>query len=182
MLTIQIAGGRFFDNKNQIFITTDPVELQLEHSLISLSKWEAKWTKPFLDNKEKTPEQILDYIRCMTLNKKKVDPIVYQLLTQDQLLQIKEYIDAPMTATWFSDDKKNKRRSREIITAEIIYYWMIALNIPSEYQKWHLNRLLTLIRVCSIKNAPPKKMSKKDIMRQNHSLNAARRAATNSRG
>lgn len=182
MLTINIEGGRFFDNRTNMFIVTDPVELQLEHSLISLSKWEAKWNKPFLDNKDKTPEQMLDYIRCMTMNKKKVDPKVYQLLTEENLMDIKNYIDSPMTATWFADDKKHRRPSREIITAEIIYYWMIAQNIPPEYQKWHLNRLLTLIRVCSIKNAPPKKMGKKDIARQNRSLNAARRASTHSRG
>lgn len=182
MLTINIEGGKFFDNKNNMFITTEPVELRLEHSLISLSKWESKWTKPFLDNKDKTSEEMIDYIRCMTLNKN-VDPKVYYLLTNDDLSKIKTYIDAPMTATWFSEDKRSRHpRSREIVTAEIIYYWMIAQNIPPEYQKWHLNRLLTLIRVCSVKNAPPKKMRNKDIMRQNQALNAARRRATKSRG
>lgn len=181
MLTIRIPEGRFFNNNTQEFITTKAVELQLEHSLISLSKWEAKWNKPFLDNKEKKPEEMLDYIRCMTLNKN-VDPKIYELLSKDALLSIKEYIEAPMTATWFTEDKKRRRPNREVITAEIIYYWMIAQNIPPEYQKWHLNRLLTLIRVCSIKNTPPKKMREKDVMKQNRQLNAARCKARHTRG
>lgn len=181
MLTIHVPEGRFFNDKTNEFIYTKPVDLQLEHSLISLSKWEAKWKKPFLDNKDKTPEEMLDYIRCMTLTKN-VDPKIYEILSKEALISIRDYIQDPMTATWFSDDKKNRRPNREIITAEIIYYWMIAQNIPPEYQKWHINRLLTLIRVCSIKNAPPKKMSKKDIMRQNRQLNAARRKSLHTRG
>ena len=180
MLVLHIPKGQFFNNRTQQFVYTEPFDLQLEHSLISLSKWESKWNKPFITEHEKTPEEMMDYIRCMTINKK-VDDSIYDLLTEEQFIQIKNYIDAPMTATWFSDDKK-KRRSREIITAEIIYYWMIASNIPPEYQKWHLNRLLTLIKVCSIKNTPPKKMGKKDIMNQNRQLNAARRQARRSRG
>jgi hypothetical protein len=180
MLTIHIPKGQFFNNKTQTFFYMDAFDLQLEHSLISLSKWEAKWLKPFLTDKEKTPEELLDYVRCMTINKK-VDPLIYDLLTEEHFIQIRDYINSPMTATWFSDDKK-RSRSREIITAEIIYYWMIASNIPPEYQKWHLNRLLTLIKVCSIKNTPPKKMNKKDVMRQNSRLNAARRHAAHSRG
>ncbi len=182
MLIIEIPGGEFYDEKTERFIQTKPVELQLEHSLISLSKWESKWEKPFLDNKEKTPEELIDYIRFMTLNKN-VDPYIYYLLNQETLMEIKKYMDSPMTATWFAEDKKKKRgRSREIITAEIIYYWMIALNIPFECQKWHLNRLITLVRVCGIKNAPPQKMSKKNIIKQNQQLNAARRKALNSKG
>lgn len=181
MLTIHVPGGRFFNNKTQEFLYTNPVDLQLEHSLISLSKWESKWEKPFLDNKNKTPEEMLDYIRCMTLNKN-VDPKIYETLDKDALLKIQKYIEAPMTATWFSKDTKKGRPNREVITAEIIYYWMIAQNIPYVYEKWHLNRLLTLIRVCSIKNAPPKKMNKQEIMRQNKQLNAARRKSRHTRG
>ena len=182
MLQVDVPEMEYFDEKTERFVHTDAVSFQIEHSLISLSKWESKWNKPFLDNKAKTPEELLDYIRCMTLTKN-VDPLAYLNIPEDILKEINAYIESPMTATWFSDDKtKNKRRSREIITAEIIYYWMIALNIPFECQKWHLNRLLTLIRVCSIKNAPPKKMGRKDILRNNARLNAARRQHLNTKG
>lgn len=136
--------------------------------------------KPFLDNKTpKTTAETLDYIRCMTITQN-VDPEVYKFLTVENIKAINDYIDAPMTATTFS--QQNTSRSREIVTSELIYYWMIALNVPMKCEKWHLNRLLTLIRVCNIKNTPPKKMSRKDIMSRNAALNAARRKQLNSKG
>lgn len=182
MFQVEIPGTEYYDEANNRFVYTEHITFQIEHSLISLSKWEAKWNKPFLNDKPKSSEELIDYIRCMTLTEN-VNPLVYLSIPDDILTQINSYIEAPMTATWFSDDKiKNKRRSREIITAEIIYYWMIALNIPFECQNWHLNRLLTLIRVCSIKNAPAKKMRGKDILRNNAKLNAARRRSLNTKG
>ena len=136
--------------------------------------------KPFLDNKKpKTTAETLDYIRCMTITQN-VNPEVYKFLTVENIKAINDYIDAPMTATTFS--QQNTSRSREIVTSELIYYWMIALNVPMKCEKWHLNRLLTLIRVCNIKNTPPKKMSRKDIMSRNAALNAARRKQLNSKG
>jgi hypothetical protein len=110
-----------------------------------------------------------------------VKPEAYQYLSRDNIAQINKYIEAPMTATTFSDDKRQSG-GREIVTSELIYYWLIALNIPPEYQKWHLNRLLTLIKVCNIKNQPPKKRSKRDIMSRNAALNAARRKQLNTKG
>ena len=180
MLTITIPATEKFDEINGVFIYSKEQTLQLEHSLISISKWESKWCKPFLGKQEKTTEEIIDYIKCMTLNPN-VSSDVYECLTQANISAINEYIGAPMTATYFSDDKKQKS-GREVVTAELIYYWMIALNIPFECQKWHLNRLLTLVKVCSIKNAPPKKMSKKQTASKYAQLNAARRQQLNSRG
>ena len=180
MLEIKVPGRELYDETRNLFITTHDTKLTLEHSLISLSKWESKWCKPFLSKESKTTEQVIDYIRCMTLTQN-VDPNVFKCFDPLSIKKINEYIEAPMTATWFSE-KNNKTPSREIITSELIYYWMIALGIPFECQKWHLNRLLTLIRVCSIKNQPPKKMSTKDILSRNTSLNAARRAVLKSKG
>ena len=177
MLLINIPQTELYDEVKNEFTFVKKQTLVLEHSLLSLSKWESKWHKPFLSVKEKTSEEMLDYVRCMTLNKN-VGPLAYKLLTPSDIDRINKYIDDKATATWFSDDKKkNKRRSREVITAEIIYWWMIAQQIPFECQKWHLNRLLTLIRVCSIKNEGNKKMSPKAIGKQNAKLNAARHAA-----
>ena len=179
MLKIRIPSLEVYDEKNDLFITIPDTELQLEHSLISISKWESKWCKPFLKNEEKTNEELLDYIQCMTLNQN-VDPLVYKYIPINLIKQISEYIEAPMTATTFSENSKG--RSKEIITNEIIYYWMVSFNIPFECQKRHLNRLLTLIRVCSIKNAPQKKMTQREIMAKNKALNKARRKQLNSRG
>ena len=133
-----------------------------------------------VENSTKTYEEIMDYIRCMTLTPN-VKPEVYKCLTEDNMKDIENYINAPMTATYISEDKHG-RGNREIVTSELIYYWMISLQIPIEFQKWHLNRLITLIRVCNIKNAPPKKMGKRAIMNRNTALNAARRKRLNTRG
>ena len=173
MLTITIPATELFNDKTQEFIPLKEQTLQLEHSLVSLSKWESKWCKAFLSKEEKTTEETLDYIKCMTITQN-VDPSVYSRLNSSNIKAINDYIQAPMTATTFYEPNQ-KGQSKETITAELIYYWMIALNIPMECQKWHLNRLLTLIRVCNIKNSPPKKRSKRDIMSRNAALNAARK-------
>lgn len=180
MISITIPATEAFDEIKGEFIYSKEQTLQLEHSLISISKWESKWCKPFISNDEKSPEEVIDYVKCMTLNPT-VDDSVYRCLTKTNMKEINDYIDASMTATTFFEEK-NGKRNREIITSELIYYWMIALNIPFECQKWHLNRLLTLIRVCNIKNQPPKKMSKKEIMSRNASLNAARKQKFNTKG
>lgn len=179
MLTITIPASEQFDESKQEFIETKEQTLLLEHSLISLSKWESKWCKSFLSRKDKTYEEVIDYIRCMTLTPN-VDPNTYYSLSNENIDEINKYIEAPMTATHFYENESGG--SRETITAELIYYWMITQNIPMECQKWHLNRLLTLIKVCNIKNSPPKKRSASEIMSRNAALNAARKKRLNTKG
>ena len=180
MLKITIPAVEEWDEARQEFISTKETELCLEHSLVSISKWESKWHKHFIGNKDLTSEMLIDYIRCMTLTQN-VNPEVYYAMNDDIITKIKDYIDDAQSATWFSESNE-KKYSRDIITSEIIYYWMIALQIPFECQKWHLNRLLTLIRVCNEKNQPEKKMSQAEVMRRNRELNEARRRALNTRG
>lgn len=175
MLTIKIKGREAYNPKTKEFLQIKDTVLSLEHSLVSISKWEAKWHKPFISKEEKSHEEMLDYIKCMTITQN-VDPNAYMLLTKDNLKEIQEYIANPMTATWFNDERQTKgKKSSEQITSELIYYWMVAAQIPFECQKWHLNRLLTLIRIYNIKNQPDKKMSKKETMSRNAALNAARK-------
>ena len=174
-ITIKIKPTELFDETNNRFITVKETALVLEHSLLSVSKWEAKWKKPFLvKGSLDSTEKILDYIRCMTITPQNPDPNLYLCLTTKDVEEITEYINDPMTATWFKEDKKGKA-SREIFTSEVIYWQMISLGIPIEFQKWHLNRLTTLIRVCNAKNNP-EKMSKKDIAAENAAINAQRLA------
>lgn len=180
MLEIIIPGQELYDEEKEEFINTKSYTLQLEHSLVSLSKWESKWEIPFLSTDNKTNEQVVDYIRFMTITQH-VNAEAYNYLTPAIFKKIEDYIKAPMTATWFSE-KEQQRQSKEVITSEIIYYWMVANNIPFECQKWHLSRLLTLIRVCGLKNSPPKKMSRKEMLARRNSINAQRRAKTGSRG
>lgn len=180
MFEITIPETQQWDEKKQEFVYTKEQTLRLEHSLVSLSKWESKWCKPFISNSEKTTEEMIDYIRCMTTTQN-VDPNVYYCLNQKHIEQINKYISAPMTATTFAKETKSRTNSEQV-TSELIYYWMTALNIPFECQKWHLNRLLTLIKVCNIKNQPPKKMSKREIMSRNAALNAARKKQLNTQG
>lgn len=180
MLQITIPAVELWDEGKQEFVSTKEKTLQLEHSLVSLSKWESKWGKAFLTKTDKTTEEVVDYVRCMTLTQN-VSPDTYNCLTEEHFVQINNYIAAPMTATTFYGDKK-QGGGRETVTSELIYYWMISLNIPFECQKWHLNRLLTLIRVCEVKNTPPKKRSKREMASQYAALNEARRRQLNTRG
>lgn len=181
MLRITVPAREYYDEEKEEFFTIKEQTLVMEHSLISLSKWEAKWKKPYISKDKKTAQETLDYLKCMTVGPVP-DDIVYRSLTKENIQEITDYINDPMTATTITEMKRPGAR-REIITSEIIYYWMIAQNIPTEYEKWHLNRLLTLIKVCSIKNNPDKKkMSRAEIARQNQALNAARRAKYKTRG
>lgn len=181
MLRITIPATEKWDEDAGCFIFSKEYNLQLEHSLVSLSKWESKWQKPFYTRADKTYEETIDYIRCMTITQN-VPPEAYENITNNNIAEVSDYIENPMTATTFSEKKQAGGNNGEQITAELIYYWMIALQIPMECQKWHLNRLLTLVRVCNIKNAPPKKMGRRETMNRNRSLNAARRARLNSKG
>ena len=182
MLTITVPiSPEGWDEEKQEFVEPKYQVLQLEHSLVSLSKWESKWQKPFYSKKDMSDEEVFDYIKCMTLSKN-IKQDVYSHLTRENIKDVMDYIGSPMTATTFSKDNKNPN-NREVITSELIYYWMISSNIPFDpCQKWHLNRLITLIRVCSIKNTPPKKRSKRDIMSRNAALNASRRQQMNTKG
>ena len=179
MLKITIPSSELFDESTNRFITVKGRELQLEHSLVSVSKWESKWKKPFLGDKPKTREETIDYIRCMTITQN-VDPSVYLGISDRNIQDVNAYIDDPMTATTFKN--RTRKSNRQIVTSEIIYYWMISLEIPMECQKWHLNRLLTLIRVCDEKNQPGKKKSRKEIMAENRALNQMRKAKSGTRG
>lgn len=195
-LELVIPEKEQYDDVTNTFFKVPGATLRLEHSLVSLLKWEQKHKKPYLkksekDKDDKTPEEVLDYIKCMTINRKEVPDEVYKFLTPTEQAKINAYITDPMTATYFNVNTAQtsngaRPRRQEQITAELIYYWMFSYRIPLEWEKRHLNTLLTLIRVFSIKdsdaNGKSNKMSKRDIISQNRALNAARRQALNSKG
>lgn len=178
MKKVFINETEFWDSKNECFINIEPQVLNLEHSLISISKWESKWHKPFLTDKPKTSEELIDYIKCMTINHN-VHPLVYRSIPSNVLEEILEYIEDPMTATTVKEPPGKK--GREIVTSELVYYWMIAFNIPMECEKWHFNRLITLIKVCEAKNNPKKK-GRRESIEEYRALNKARRAKLKSKG
>ena len=180
MLTITVPGVESYDEKLGKFVTIGDITLELEHSLVSLSKWESEFEKPFLGKSEKTSEETLAYVRYMSLDPNPPGDFL-QRLSKENLEAIHAYIDRKMTATWFSD-QPGAPRSREIITSELVYYWMTVFNIPFECENWHLNRLFTLIRICNIKQAKPKKMSRGEIAARNRELNAQRKAQLGTRG
>lgn len=180
MLQLIIPGDEYWDEASQEFVYLDAHVLELEYSLVAISLWESKWHKPFLSKEEMTPEEIIDFIKCMTLNN--VNPDIYNRLTTHHIESVMDYMKDSMTATTFPKETGGKG-NREIITSEIIYYWMVSLNMPIELmEKWHLSRLLTQIRVINIKNSPTKKMSRKEAMSQHRALNEARRKKLNKKG
>lgn len=179
MLTITIPSYELFNDVTQEFISENERVIQLEHSLLSISEWESRWNKPFLSNMEKTSNEIIDYVRCMTLTEG-VPETAYLYIDNEQYKLINDYIAAPMTATTISEPPG--KVSREIMTSELLYYYMIAANIPFECERWHLNRLLTLIRICSIKSQPEKKRPINEVMKSNAALNAARKKQFNTKG
>lgn len=181
MLEVRIPKQEYYDEDKNEFFNVEEKIFKMEHSLLSIRDWEAKWNVPFLGKREKTTEQIYDYLRCMTLEPKTESWSVYKYLPLKELERVMEYIRSSMTATTFWDFDSNKP-SREIVTADVIYYWMITLNIPIEFQSVHLDQLLTLIRVASVKNAPKKKMSQRDTLRMYEKLNEERRRKYNSKG
>lgn len=183
MITIHVKPNVWFDEKNEELISLEHEQvLKLEHSLASIQKWESIWHKPFLSTNDKTYEEIIDYIRCMTLNDD-VNEKAYFFISNADIVRITEYLKNPMTATTFNaEEKKKDPLAKAVITSELIYYYMIALNIPSEYRFWHISQLITLIQVISIKNTPKKKLSNKEILSRYDKLNEERKKRLNTRG
>jgi hypothetical protein len=173
VLELVIKGEEFYDNETEKFFTIGDDTVLLEHSLASVSKWESHFEKPFLSSEEKTPEEWFWYVEAMTLT-----PIfsrgVFLRMSKENIQEINTYINARRTGTWFNEGA-NQRRATETITAELVYYWMITLNIPFECQYWHFNKLLTLIKVCNLKNAPEKKMTAAEVAQRNRTLNQQRK-------
>ena len=180
MLKLSVTLTDGFDEETQSFVDIETTVLELEHSLASLSKWESIWEKPFLGRTESTTEETLSYIKCMCRTPD-VPEEVWGKLSNQNYEDINAYLNAKMTATWFSE-RPGQRQSQEVITSEIIYYWMASFDIPFETQHWHLNRLLTLIKVFSQKNEPAKKMSKAELAAKNREENARRKAQMGTRG
>lgn len=174
MLYINVEDKELWDSEKEQFVYSKGQTLKLEHSLVSVSKWESNWNKPFLTTKEKTIAETLDYIKCMTMTQNVKDE-VYNSLSSENIQAVNDYISNPMTATYIHKPKPIKGIKQEIITAELIYYWMITFNIPFECQKWHLNRLLTLIDVCAVKSSPPKKRSRREILEHYRHVNEKRK-------
>jgi len=181
MLSIIVPGEEHFDETTSEFIYRDNFILELEHSLVALSKWESIFEKPFLGSEEKSAGEVLGYIKCMVLTPN-VPEAVYLKLSEENLSDINEYLEAKMTATWFPPTLPTTPRSREVITAELIYYWLTVFQIPFECETWHLNRLFTLIQVCNIKSSKPKKMSKNELALRNRELNEQRKKQLGTRG
>jgi hypothetical protein len=180
MLKIVVGAVEAYDESTDEIIMVDGTELELEHSLVSLSKWESEFEEPFLGQKEKTTEQVIAYIKAMTLTPDVPDE-VYLELSEENFQNINEYLDAKMSATWFSE-QPGAPKSKEVITAELIYYWMVVFQIPFECETWHLNRLFTLIRICNVKQSKPEKMPRAEIAQRNRELNAQRKKQLGTRG
>lgn len=184
MLTITIKGGEAYNEKTNKFVTIPPKTIKLEHSLLSLQKWESKHHKYFIGNKDLSYEEHLDYIKCMTINSD-VEDYIYDFLSNENMREIKEYIEDPMTGTFFNDSLTPKNKKKEIVTAEVIYSSMIILGIPVElFEKRHLNHLIALIRVCNEKQNPDsnKNVNERDLARHYSELNKARRAQMKTKG
>lgn len=183
MLSLIIPSVEGWDENKEEFVELKKEQkLILEHSLVSISKWESKWHKPFLSKEPKTLAETIDYVKCMTITQNVPDE-VYNRLRNEHIQQVSDYIEDSMSATWFREDNL-RRRNNGVITSELIYYWMVALNIPWNCEKWHLNRLLTLIRICNEENQPKKKRTRnrQEFIDQRRMENEARKKKWNTKG
>lgn len=180
MLKLIIKETELFNEVDSTFVTGDPVELVLEHSLVSLSKWESITQKAFLTKDGKTPADMRLYVEAMIISPNPPEDVVTRL-SDDNMKAINDYIESAESATTFGSMPQPRGRG-EIVTSELIYFWMITYSIPFECQHWHLNRLLTLIRVCNVKTSKQKPMSKHELIARNRDLNAKRKAELNTRG
>lgn len=182
MLEITVPASEVFDEVKNEFISSEETKLRLEHSLVSLSKWESKWEKPFLSKEEKTDEEAISYVECMSLDSN-IPPEVFLNLSGQNFRDINKYVEAKMSATWFNEKAEKKGPNKgPVITSELLYYWMISMNIPMACEHWHLSRLFTLIKVCNQKNAPEKKMGRQEMIAHRRKLNAERKAKYNTKG
>jgi hypothetical protein len=179
MLNLLIEAAEFYDETTETFQTVDAVELTLEHSLVSLSKWESWLKKPFLSKDEKSTHEIRLYTEAMITSD--YPPNIVSRFSQENMAAVHAYIDSSESATTFGVMPEAKGRG-EVVTSELIYYWMVAFTIPFECQTWHLNRLFSLIRICNLKNSKPKKMSRQELAARNHALNEKRKAQLNTSG
>lgn len=181
MLVLDVKVTEYYDDSQEVFVPVT-MPIAFEHSLLSLSKWESKYEKPFLsENHDKTEEEILDYLRMMAINPAVTDAHLANLSNKN-ITELQNYLGSKQTATWFSDRKKTQKAPPETPTAELIYYWMFSYQIPIECESWHINRLLTLIRVFGEKNQEPEKMSKSEMLARNRKLNAQRKAKMQTKG
>lgn len=181
MLSLVVPAMELYDSEREEFVYTKPVSFEIEHCLLAMSRWESKWKKPFLSPDEKTSDEVIDYIRCMTMSDNVPDD-VYNRLPYDVIEQINDYVDAPHSATTIRNQEGSGRVRNEIVTTEVIYYWMTAFGIPFECETWNLDRLLKLIEICLIKSQPAKKMPKAQVRQMYDSLNKARRSKLHSKG
>jgi len=180
MLVLHLPETELFDESDGTFYKTEPITLRLEHSLISVSKWESKWKTPFLDKKDKSREEIDGYIEAMILNEN-FPPGVISRFGSEHYRAINEYIESTESATTFGKMPERKGRG-ETITAELIYYWMVAFQIPFVCETWHLNRLFALVKICNIKNSKPDKKSRAEMARDYREMNAKRKAELGTTG
>lgn len=184
MLTLEISKDlEMWDDRNERFLRVPKQTLTFEHSLVSISKWESKWEKPFFSKGDKTNDEMIDYISCMCITRNVPHKTFVAIAYDKELMsQISSYLNKPMTATKFKQRQVKPHRGDQSLTSERIYYLMIAFGVPVEFEKWHINRLLTLIEICDRKNTPNKKMSKADMLRARHAENEARKKAWHTRG
>lgn len=179
MLELKIPEAEYYDESTNSFVQLPAATLRFEHSLLAISKWESKYEKPFLSNGEKTPKELLDYFQCMRLDDG--PPRDLHRLPESSIKDLHRYMNLKYSATTFRD-RPNGARSGEVVTSELMYYWLTVYQIPFECETWHLNRLMALIRICSIKNAPKKKMRRSEILAQNRALNEQRLAQMGTTG
>lgn len=182
MLKITVPGGRHWDPIMEQFFYTRETVLTLEHSLVSIKKWEERWKVCYLNkHRKKTDAELIDYIRCMTITQN-VNPLVYYALSDDNISDVVKYIQDPHTATYYVDFEQEAESKGELLTAEVLYYYMIKLQIPIEFQKWHLNSLIALLKVFDKKETPPKKLSESEARARHASINERNRALFNTKG
>lgn len=180
MITIHFEEMEYYDEQLNRFYTLPPKVVNFEYSLAAVAEWEAIWKIPLLNTELGVDsDMFLSLAMCMSDDRE----LLEYYLDDTEKAELHKYLSDSQTATTINSSQNGNTTGRgKVYTAEEIYALMFMNGIPIEWESRNLNRLLVILRIISIYQNPPKKMSQQDVMKQNARLNRERKNKYKTKG